>query len=782
MGPCLTREELRAVLSDEPAAPESKSASAHLNDCAQCQALADELSDDRELRHDYLQCRAAIDFESVPIDLFSSDPMVGSTMVDTPRASPPSTELLGVPPTTLGRYQVKSPISRGAFGEVWRAYDPILDRDVAVKLVRQEIAVDPRYREGFLAEGKKLAALEHPGIVKVFDVGTFRGYTYIVTELLTGGTLSSWMQSNRLPFRDTARIVAAIARAAHAAHLKGLVHRDIKPGNIIINASGDPRLADFGLAVSEQEQLEEGPGSVGTLPYMSPEQVTGRSHLVDARTDIYSLGVVLYRALTGKLPFENSDHERTRMLIELKDPRPPRTIDDHIPADLEAICLKCLRKEPSDRYTTALDLAEALEQGLHPPPASGRRNLTSTDAATPASGTQQANSTASDVPPQPVADAGEPPRSNRRTMIGWAAAAASCLILLAALAIPDESDDGRQQVLVRTTPAGARVVVYPLDRYYGLPDGSRRAEADGQPLMLSLEPGVYLVVAALPDGRFHEVYRTVPENRHARPHSYPHRLWQKRTDGSIEWPVIDIPALDTIQRMALFTGDPAFQIGMQGNTTTPMHTRAVPAFYLDAHEVTWDEYRAANGDTLLPSQEHLQPPLPDGKMPISRVWWDDAVMHAEKIGKRLPTEAEFEFAATLGGTRKFPWGDEPPAEWEWTFGPAGHVDYDRVDVGAITVSGLYSNFTEWTASRATLYPPLPEYEDSAMELPTDTFIVRGGPSSVVLGDPIPEQFPIGPRQRIAQPRMSLETGIGFRCARSARPRLEVADLEQIVTE
>ncbi len=270
----------------------------------------------------------------------------------------------------IGRYQLTSLLGRGGSGEVWKGFDLQLQRHVAVKLLRTDLLFSPRAIEGFLDEGRKLAQLQHPGIVTVYDVGREDGQCYLISELATGGTLTDWIKKNRAdgtpPLKESVAIVAAIAEALHYAHLKGLVHRDVKPLNILIGPNGSPRLADFGLATSEQEQLHEPAMTLGTFAYMSPEQIRGESHLIDPRSDIYNLGAVLYELLTGRRPFICNNPEQYREQILYREVRPPRTVVDTIPAELERMVLRCLAKPVRDRYTTAADLAAELRSFLLP--------------------------------------------------------------------------------------------------------------------------------------------------------------------------------------------------------------------------------------------------------------------------------------------------------------------------------------------------------------------------------------------------------------------------------
>lgn len=255
-------------------------------------------------------------------------------------------------PETLGRYFLETLLGTGGFGQVWRAFDPQLKRHVAVKIPRRDKLAAP---EHFLAEAQKVARLRHPGIVSVHDVGSQDGVFYIVSEFIEVGSLADQLAKGT-PWRtETLTLIADVADALQHAHERGFVHRDIKPSNILVDEHGKPFLADFGIAVTNQETQAS---SLGTLPYMAPEQLAeGKA---DARTDIYSLGVVLYQLLTGRLPFDSADPGELRQWILTG----PLEDGSGVTGELLAICKKCLAKNPADRFTTANDLSTALRAAL----------------------------------------------------------------------------------------------------------------------------------------------------------------------------------------------------------------------------------------------------------------------------------------------------------------------------------------------------------------------------------------------------------------------------------
>jgi tetratricopeptide (TPR) repeat protein len=272
----------------------------------------------------------------------------------------------------VGHFDLVEQIGVGAFGSVWKARDTELDRLVAVKIPRKS-QLDPNEIEQFLREARAAAQLHHPNIVSVHEVGRDADTVYIVSDLVQGVTLVDWLSGQQPTPRESAQLCLQLAEALEHAHQKGVIHRDIKPGNIMLDADEHVFLMDFGLAKREAGEITmtyEG-RVLGTPAYMSPEQARGESHRVDRRTDIYSLGAVLFQLLTGELPFRGTPRMLMHQVLN-EEPRSPRALNDRVPRDLETICLKAMAKEPTRRYLTAQELAHDLTCFLSGQPIAAR--------------------------------------------------------------------------------------------------------------------------------------------------------------------------------------------------------------------------------------------------------------------------------------------------------------------------------------------------------------------------------------------------------------------------
>jgi serine/threonine protein kinase len=264
-------------------------------------------------------------------------------------------------PQTFGRFRIRGELGSGAFATVYRAYDPRLEREVALKVLRAGVLDDPAVTERFLREAKAAANLRHPAIVAVFEAGQVGAGYYIASEFVAGFALSASVPLGGMDVRRAATIVRDLAEAVGYAHQRGVVHRDIKPANVILDADDRPHLLDFGLAARREgdEKLTTDGAVLGTPAYMAPEQAGGQIGEAKPAADQYSLGVLLYELLTGRVPFAGP---ATIVLFHHlhTDPEPPRKLRPRIPPRLEAICLRAMAKGAGERYPTVSELAAAL--------------------------------------------------------------------------------------------------------------------------------------------------------------------------------------------------------------------------------------------------------------------------------------------------------------------------------------------------------------------------------------------------------------------------------------
>jgi eukaryotic-like serine/threonine-protein kinase len=275
----------------------------------------------------------------------------------------------------LPDYEILELLGSGGMGKVFKVRQRSLKRLVALKMILGGYAASAAEIERFRTEAEAAAALQHPHIVQIYEIGQADGCPYLALEYVDGGSLAERLQAELLPPRQAAELVCTVARAMHYAHRRGIIHRDLKPANVLL-ARGEvlePKVTDFGLAKRLDELSQTRSGSVlGTPSYMAPEQAEGHLRQIGPRSDIYSLGAILYECLTGQPPFEAPTLLETLELVRSQDPLPPRRRHPEVPVDLETICLKCLQKDPARRYASADELADDLTRFLESEPIRAR--------------------------------------------------------------------------------------------------------------------------------------------------------------------------------------------------------------------------------------------------------------------------------------------------------------------------------------------------------------------------------------------------------------------------
>lgn len=260
----------------------------------------------------------------------------------------------------IGRYRIISKLGQGGLATVWKAKDELLGRTIALKVLDERHTASLKARRRFIHDAQAAAALEHPGIVAIYDAGEADGTIYIALALIDGETLCQHVADRRIPITEAVRIVRAAAEAIGHAHARGVIHRDVTGRNIMIARDGRVLVLDFGLALAAWEsRVTTGESILGTALYMAPEVMLGRE--ADARADLYGLGVVLYETLTGSFPFAGDQPEAVFYSAPHLPPILPRELRPDLPADLERLVLKAIARDPADRYQTAHEFVAALD-------------------------------------------------------------------------------------------------------------------------------------------------------------------------------------------------------------------------------------------------------------------------------------------------------------------------------------------------------------------------------------------------------------------------------------
>lgn len=686
----------------------------------------------------------------------------------TPQAAP-----LPPPRRRVGRFELIERVGAGGFGEVWRAFDPHLQREVALKLGHFDASDDGR-PDLLLHEARAAGRLRHPAIVPVHEAGVEGDAAYVVSDYIAGTTLDRLLKTGPLPPCDAAELVVTLAEALAHAHAHGIIHRDVKPSNVLLDTAGGPHLTDFGVArrVAGDRTISEAGQPLGTPAYMSPEQARG--DVVDPRSDVYSLGLVLYEMLAGRRAYPGSAAEALRDVL-LGPPPPLRSVCRDLSHALVKIVEAATAREPADRYPTAAAFVEDLRRFLRSEPVQGpcvgaarrvgrllrRRPIASVAVlalALPAmlpfgarvgflrSGSDTGSS-----------------RIERRS--GHEPRIAETKPVAPRVGEVKRPDDGKQLVEIRTEPPAERLWLIPRDALgYPMPD-HRVDVPDPRKPLVRLNRGVeYLIVADCGGDRFAEVDRRVPTRQEVEGsihEAIENLVWFDASDGTIrfELSISPPPPLDDF---VLVPGG-SFIV-----PDSPSWRVVVPPFYLAAEELTvagylrietaWRERRGLSGDARLP--DGVPPDLAaDAAVPLRAA---DAMAIFAKAGLRPPDELEWHYAASLAGR--------------------------EIGAEGFSINGLRSGLAELTGSRMN---PFPWQVDPAFRIQLDAlsrneglfdpralkeqaYVVRGGgPEVWEIGIAAGDKRDIHARHTVSATGFHL--GLGGRPARSVKPRGDVED-------
>ncbi len=611
-------------------------------------------------------------------------------------------------PRMLGGFRIVRELGRGGMAVVYLARDEQLKREVALKVLPRSSAMSERRIARFRHEGRAIAKLNHGNIVQVYTIGHEGDEHFIAMEYVEGRTLAEqlkWLskldmaeQMMQLASRETLRrnveVIAQVADGLEHAHRHDVIHRDVKPSNILIDGEGCAKLADFGIArILREDGMTKTDETPGTYAYMSPEQAQlKRQKTIDGRADVYSLGVVLYEALTGMPAFTGSSAAEVLAAVLSRDPRPVRAVNRHIPRDLETIAHKAMEKSPDRRYSSAGHMAADLRSWLAGLPILAR-------------------------PAGPVRVAGRWVKRHRRFVV--AAAIVMLIALTAMLGMNQRQQWRMNHCAIEVTGDAPGALVYARRFAEASCEPGERALLGAMPVGATwLEGGLYRIEVVRDDGAFEEI-----------------DVW---LDGFGEVTPVAIAFAhaaaargDDFESSMALVPEGEYRVGYPGGdgyeAEQALH---VDAFWIDLHEVTNAQFSQFVRETnrAMPGPDQWRDLSEDPQWanhPTTGVSWDDALAYAHWAGKRLPTRVEWEAAARFPDGRLYPWGNQPANEallpsaeeycrWfrvTWALGYelyhsfARPVDSD-VRPSPLGLHYMFGNVEEFTASVAAGQGPI----------------------------------------------------------------------------